>query len=117
MKELELAFIPMKTPAYKELSPGAASNLSQAFPIFFMCVYLLPLYYLVTKLSEEKESKAREGMKMMGLSDSAYYKSWFIFNLIIVTEISCVIVGVLQIEVFEQSSKLLMLAMCMMYGT
>jgi hypothetical protein len=28
MKELELAFIPMKTPAYMELTPGAAQNLS-----------------------------------------------------------------------------------------
>jgi hypothetical protein len=95
MKELELAFIPMKTPAYKELSPGAAANLSQVFPIFFMCVFLLPLYYLVTRLAEEKESKAREGLKMMGLRDAVYYQSWFVFNLLVVSEISCAIVAVL----------------------
>jgi hypothetical protein len=28
---------------------------------------------MVTRISEEKESKAREGMKMMGLTDSTYY--------------------------------------------
>ena len=41
---------------------------------------MLPLYYLVTKLAEEKESKIRESMKMMGLSDRSYYKAWFLFN-------------------------------------
>ena len=33
-----------------------------------MCIFLLPLFYMVSKLAEEKESKAREGMKMMGLN-------------------------------------------------
>jgi hypothetical protein len=94
-KELELAFIPMKTPAFKELPPLAASQLSQCFPIFFICIFLLPLYYMVTKLAEEKESKAREGMKMMGLSDTTYFFSWFIFNALITTFISLLIVAVL----------------------
>lgn len=75
VNEIELAFIPMKTPLYIERTPLAASNLGQAFPIFFICIFLLPLYYLVIRLAEEKESKAREGMKMMGLSDSSYYAS------------------------------------------
>jgi hypothetical protein len=42
-----------------------------------MNIFLLPLYYLVTKLTEEKESKAREGMKMMGLTDDVYYFAWY----------------------------------------
>ena len=60
-----------------------------------MCVFLLPLYYLVTRLSEEKESKAREGMKMMGLADETYYKSWFAFNCCVTLATSVLIVGVL----------------------
>lgn len=82
-----------------------------------MCVFLLPLYYLVTRLSEEKESKAREGMKMMGLSDETYYKSWFAFNGCVTFGTSLLIVGVLQVELFQNSNKLLMLAMCCTYGT
>ena len=35
---------------------------------------------MVTKLAEEKESKIRESMKMMGLSDGSYYSAWFLFN-------------------------------------
>ena len=47
---------------------------------------------MVTKLAEERESRAREGMKMMGLKDRSYFIGWFIFllliNLIIATLIS-----------------------------
>jgi hypothetical protein len=100
MKEIELAWIPMKTPAFKEFPPSSAAQLQAIFPIFFMCVFLLPLYYLVTRLSEEKESKAREGMKMMGLSDETYYKSWFAFNGCLTIGTSLLIVGVLQVELF-----------------
>jgi hypothetical protein len=32
-----------------------------------MIIYWIPLYYITQKLASEKESKAREGMKMMGL--------------------------------------------------
>ena len=70
------------------------------FPFFFICIFLLPLYYLVTRLAEEKESKAREGMKMMGLSDKTYYLGWFLFNGCIVTYTSCLIVAILQLEIF-----------------
>jgi len=32
---------------------------------------------------------------MMGLRDAVYYVSWYVFNLLVVSEISCVIVVVL----------------------
>ena len=67
--EIELAFLPMKTPEFNTLEPMAGQQLTLAFPFFFMCVFLLPLYYMVSRLAEEKESKAREGMKIMGLRD------------------------------------------------
>lgn len=82
-----------------------------------MCIYLLPLYYLTSRLAEEKESKAREGLKMMGLSDKSYYESVFILNLGLQTYTSLLVILVLQAEVFAESSFLLLLAMCLSYGT
>lgn len=49
-----------------------------------MIIMLIPFYYIVSKLSSEKESKTREGMKMMGLNDSTYYLAWFLFYLSII---------------------------------
>ena len=41
-------------------------------------------------MASEKESKAKEGMKMMGLNDVSYYVAWFILYLTI-----CIIVSLL----------------------
>jgi hypothetical protein len=73
----------------------AAQQLTMAFPFFLMCIYLLPLYYTVTKLAEEKESKAREGMKMMGLRDQSYYLAWLVFLAVLVGLMSVLLVGTL----------------------
>lgn len=54
------------------------NELADGLPFYLMIIYLIPFYYLTSKIASEKESKAREGMKMMGLQDSVYYLSWFI---------------------------------------
>ena len=114
--DIELAFIPMKTPEFTELPPYAAQQLSLTFPLFFISIYLLPLYYMVTKLAEERESRAREGMKMMGLKDSTYFLAWLIFFFIINVIIATLIVGVLSIEVFQKSNLLMIWCMAILYG-
>lgn len=49
------------------------------------------MFYVTTKLAEEKESKAREGMKMMGLKDGSYYLSWILFNTAVVFFMSFIV--------------------------
>jgi ABC-2 family transporter protein len=60
-----------------------------------MIIFKIPYFYITSKIASEKESKAKEGMKMMGLRDSTYYLSWFIlymsisiFTSFVVTAIS-----------------------------
>lgn len=57
---------------------------------------MTPFFYITSKMASEKESKSKEGMKMMGLNDSTYYLAWFIlfslisfFTSIIVSTITC----------------------------
>jgi ATP-binding cassette subfamily A (ABC1) protein 3 len=93
---LDLAYVPMKTVSYNDVPSKIVALLSQNFPFFLMVVFLIPLYYIVSKLAEEKESRSREGMKMMGLNDFTYYLSWFIFYVsivIVMSLISALIVG------------------------
>jgi hypothetical protein len=52
---------------------------------------------MVTKLSEEKESKAKEGMKMMGLRDTTYYVAWIIFLAFLVGLMSLLLVVTLSV--------------------
>ena len=72
--------------------------------IFMLMVFIIPVYRLISNIVAEKESKARESMKMMGLSDSSYWLSWFTYHLITVTVISALSVFVLQFNVFKRAN-------------
>jgi ABC-type multidrug transport system permease subunit len=88
----------MKTAAYSSLQTNGPAQLIMAFPFFLVCVYLLPLYYTVTRLAEERESKTREAMKMMGLRDHSYYLAWFIVLALLVALMSALVVGTLSLQ-------------------
>jgi len=81
-----------------------------------MFTFLIPMYYLVSKLAEEKESKSREGMKMMGLKDSSYFLSWWVFFTILVIIMSTLITVMVSINVFALSSKALVFLLAFFYG-
>ena len=114
--EIELAFLPMKTEAFTQMEPMAAQNLTFVFPFFIMSVYLLPLYYMVTKLAEEKESRGREGMIMMGLKHHSYFIAWWLFMTAIITGMSVILVLTASLKIFTQSNLSLVFAMCFLYG-
>mmetsp|Transcript_270 Transcript_270/g.475 ORF Transcript_270/g.475 Transcript_270/m.475 type:complete len:855 (-) Transcript_270:2340-4904(-) len=93
---VSMGYAPMTSQPFFDLPPLGIQQLQQFFPFFFMIIFLIPFYYITSKIASEKESKSREGMKMMGLDDSTYFLSWFfIFFLIsvlvslIVTLLSC----------------------------
>jgi hypothetical protein len=113
---LDVAYMPMKTPEYESINPIATEQLSQQFPFFVMFTFLIPLYYLVSKLAEEKENKSREGMKMMGLKDTSYFLSWFVFYLIINLVQAALITAMVCINLFVNSSKTLIFLHSFMYG-
>ncbi len=114
--EIELAFLPMKTEAFTQMEPMAAQNLTFLFPFFILCVYLLPLYYMVTKLAEEKESRGREGMIMMGLKHHTYFLAWWVFLFTIVFGMSVILVLTASLKIFVKSNLWLVFIMCLLYG-
>jgi hypothetical protein len=81
-----------------------------------MFTFLIPLYYIVSKLAEEKESKSREGMKMMGLKDSSYFLSWYVFYLCINVVQATLITAMVCINLFVNSSKILIFLHCFFFG-
>lgn len=86
------------------------------FPFFFMIIYLIPFYYLTSKIAAEKESKAREGMKMMGLNDSTYFISWFIIFFGICLVNSALITLMCGVKIFQQVNMVLFFFFCMCYS-
>ena len=51
-------------------------------PFFIIISYICPLCLYVLRMVGDKESKAKEGMKIMGLSESIYFLSYFLQYLI-----------------------------------
>lgn len=85
-------------------------------PFFMLLIYILPVYRLISQVVSEKETKARESMKMMGLNDFSYWLSWFVYYLIIVTIISVLCIIVLSFNVIKYSNKGLIFLFFWVYG-
>jgi ATP-binding cassette subfamily A (ABC1) protein 3 len=81
-----------------------------------MIIYLIPFYYLVSKIAQEKESKSREGMKMMGLQDSTYFLSWFIIFFIISLGISIITTLFAVFGVFKKVDIILFFIFNILYS-
>ena len=74
------------------------------------------MYRLISQIVSEKESKARESMKMMGLTDFSYWLSWWVYYLIIVTIISALCILVLSFNVIKYSNRGLIFLFFWIYG-
>ena len=98
-----MTLVPFKADKYVSDSYGLV--LEGMLPFFMLLMYILPVYRLISNIVAEKESKARESMKMMGLSDSSYWFSWFSYYFIVVTIISVLCLIILAPTAFVNSNK------------
>lgn len=79
--------------------------ISSTLPLFYMLSFTYPVSRIIRALVMEKESRIKEGMKMMGLTDFSYNLSWFITIFIQLTVMVILITLVTSTSVFEYSNK------------
>lgn len=100
--------------------PGVSDIFSDVksvlFPLFMILMYVPLLYRTVYRMVNEKVTRAKESMRMMGLGDFAYWSSWLANYTIINTLISVVVWAILLINVFQRKSALLLFVMIWLYG-
>ena len=94
---IAMALVPFKTDTY--ISDDFLMIMSGMLPFFMLLIYILPMDRLISSIVSDKESKARESMKMMGLNDFSYWLSWWFYYFIITTIISGICIGILSINV------------------
>lgn len=109
-----MLYVPYKADKY--ISDDFGLVLSSMMSFFMLLMYILPVYRLISNIVAEKESKARESMRMMGLSDASYWLSWFTYYLIIVTIISVLCIIILSANVFKYSNRGLIFLYFWVYG-
>ena len=78
---INFGIMPMKYVNYKYDS--FIKFVGLVVPFFIVVAYMCPLCLYIYRMVSEKESGAKEGMKIMGLTDSIYYTSYFLQYLLI----------------------------------
>ena len=71
---------------------------------------------MVFMLVKEKESRIKESMRMMGMTDTAYWLSWFVYYTMINTAISTLAWLILLYNVINFSSPFLVWLFFWLYG-
>jgi hypothetical protein len=94
-------------PTVSYLSDNFESVISSTLPLFYMLSFTYPVSRIIRALVMEKESRIKEGMKMMGLTDFSYNMSWFITIFTQLTIMVILITLVTSTSVFEYSNKVL----------
>jgi len=75
--------------------------------LFFTIIFNYPVTRLIKGIVEEKQLRIKEGMKMMGLTESALFMSWFATYFIIYFIMAFFITVVTSINVYSQSDQAL----------
>ncbi|CAI2386282.1 unnamed protein product [Moneuplotes crassus] len=100
----------------KLLEDGFLRDGGASFPLFMLIIFITPLFRLVNFLTEEKSSRAREGMKIMGLNDTPYWASWFIYYFSICLVISVASGVAMSLSIFKSSSMFFVILWIFLYG-
>ena len=75
--------VPMRMPPWQ--NDVFALLLTGLYAFFLVVMYIPPVYRTVYRIVSEKENRAKESMRMMGLKDFPYWSSWFVYYTIINT--------------------------------
>ena len=85
---LNFGMVPMKYVNYKDDKFGL--YIGFIVPFFLVIAYMCPLCLYIYRMVAEKESRAKEGMKIMGLSEGTYFLSYFLQYLVINVVVSII---------------------------
>ena len=110
---ISMVYTGMKTSKYND--DDFATAATEMWNFFLLIIFIVPLYRFLYNAVLEKETKIREAMKIMGLSDFPYWFSWFSYYALINT-IQCVAMTLVLIPVFEYSNLFLVFLYLWLYG-
>ncbi|KAK3578304.1 hypothetical protein CHS0354_004209 [Potamilus streckersoni] len=94
-----------------------ASYIQILSSIYFVIAYSPLVNFLTVRLVSEKEKKIKEGMRMMGMRDSAFWLSWgIVYTIILAIITSIVLIIAIAVGFFVRSNYFLFFLMLFLYG-
>jgi hypothetical protein len=100
----------------KSVSDEFGGFISGLLPFFMLLIYVLPVGKIIERMVSEKETRARESMKIMGMTDLAYWLSWWSFFSLQVTMVTILGLIILKAQVFPNSDGFLLFLFFWIYG-
>ena len=85
-------------------------------PLFILLAYIPPVYNMTFKIVREKESRAKETMRIMGMTDLPYWMSWLVFYTVINTLVSTLAWACLLPAVINYSQPFYLWLFFWLYG-
>lgn len=85
-------------------------------PLFLLLSYIPPVYNMTFKIVREKESRTKETMRIMGMTDLPYWLSWFVFYTTINTVVTTLAWAILLINVITYSQPMYLWIFFFLYG-
>ena len=103
-------------PANNDSTDDFGQIITGVLPQLILLIFIPPVYNMVFMLVKEKESRIKESMRMMGMKDSAYWLSWYVYYTAVSTAIVLLAWLVLLIDCFKNSNPILVLIMMLFYA-
>lgn len=91
-------------------------GLAILLPLFLLLAYIPPVYNMTFKIVREKETRAKETMRIMGMTDLPYWMSWFVFYTLINTIVSTLAWVILLPAVINYSQPFYLWIFFWLYG-
>ena len=85
-------------------------------PTFMIVIFLLPIYRMISLIVSDRMMKTKDMIRSMGISESSYWCSWFIYYLIGITVQSISLALMFTYGVFEYSELLPVFMILLLYG-
>lgn len=79
-------------------------------------MYIPLLYRMVYRIVYEKTTKVKESLRMMGMTDTPYWLSWFVYYTIANTVLVTLVWLILNINVFQRKSAFVLYMCLWLYG-
>lgn len=95
---------------------GLKILLQLSMTLFILLMYIPLLYRTVYRIVFEKTTRAKESMRIMGLTDTPYWLSWYAYYTIVNTMVATGAWYVLMINIFSRRSGAVLWLVIWLYG-
>ena len=86
------------------------------FALVFLMMYMYPTFAMIATFIEEKESRVREGLRMMGVQNMSLILSWYILHFFLFLVLNVILMVFTSQSIFEYSSASLILVFLQLYS-